>query len=269
VDHIAASIMSKKLAEGAEHLVLDVKVGRASFLPTMAEARPLAEILVAIARDGGRRARAVLTDMERPLGRSAGNGLEVLESIEALQGGGPPDLRELVLTLGAEAQVLVSGRDPTQDTLQRAALELSELLDNGAAWSTFRAMVEAQGGDAGRLDHAGLLRLAPTGEDGGAAPLEWVLEAAHGGYLAELDALRIGWASCAVGAGRGPHGGAPLAGVGVRWRVVPGQRVERGEELARLYHGGDGLEEAAEHLRRAFVIGPEPVKPQARILDAL
>lgn len=232
---IVGSILSKKLAAGVGHLVLDVKAGSGAFMASVPEAEALAGALVRVAQGAGLSCRALVTEMNRPLGRAVGNALEVAEAVAALQGQGPPDLRELVLALID---------DP------RAA----QLLDSGAAFPRFERMVEAQGGDPGALA-GGLL--------GAGATIE-VIEARSEGTIGRVDAFGIGRAAFLLGAGRQRAEQAVDPGVGVVLEVAPGDRVSPGQPLARIHHrDGRGLSEAVALLQGAVdvVDGPVQARP--------
>ena len=207
---IAASIMSKKLAAGADALVLDVKVGSGAFMKTPEQARRLANALVAIGRDNGLPTVAVLTAMDTPLGNTAGNALEVAEAVEVLAGAGPADVIELTLTLAREALRLV-GIDA----------EPADALADGRALSLWRSMIAAQGGDPDApLPHA--------------AEIHTVVCPATG-RLTRLDAYAVGLAAWRLGAGRARPGDAVSAAAGVRWHARPGHQVVRGEPLLELH----------------------------------
>ncbi len=242
---IASSIMSKKLAAGARSIVLDVKVGRGAFMKTLEAARALAEAMVAIGKGASRRVRAVLTSMEAPLGKAVGNALEVREAILALKGEGPEDLVQVALTLAEEALKL-EGLDPG---LARRALE------GGKALEKFRAFLEAQGGDPRVVEDLSLL---PLGE-------ELPLLSQEEGVVQEVDALKVGLAVLALGGGRRKKGEAIDHGVGVELLKKPGDRVERGEALALVYHRNRGLEEALGLLGEAFRLG-ESASPSPLVL---
>lgn len=208
---IASSVMSKKLAEGADSLVLDVKVGRGAFLKTEAESRDLAATMVELGRAHGVPTRALLTDMNVPLGRTVGNALEVAESLEVLAGGGPADVVELTVRLAAEMLDLagIDGCDPAQ-TLQ-----------DGTAMDRFRALVSVQGGDP----QAPL----PIG-----AHSETVTAPA-GGTMGDIDAMAVGLAVWRLGAGRASQGERVQFGAGIRIHRRPGEPVAAGEPLFTLY----------------------------------
>lgn len=208
---IASSIMSKKLAEGARALVLDVKVGRGAFLKTEPESRDLARTMVELGNANGVPTRAVLTDMNRPLGRAVGNAVEVAESLEVLSGGGPDDVVALTLALATEMldAAGIDGVDPA-DTLR-----------DGSAMDRFRALVAAQGGD--------LSRPLPVG-----STCETVT-APRGGVMGDVDAMGVAMAAWRLGAGRAQPGEPVQFGAGVRIHRKPGEPVSAGETLFSLY----------------------------------
>lgn len=208
---IAASIMSKKIAEGTGALVLDVKVGSGAFMTSDDDAAELARTMVALGDDAGVRTSALLTDMSAPLGRSAGNALEVAESVEVLAGGGPDDVVELTLALARE--MLAAGGLDDVDPAGHLA--------GGQAMDSWRAMIAAQGGDA---DAA--LPEARHRE---------VVTAPESGWLAELDALAVGQAAWELGAGRSVPGAAVSAGAGVTWHAGIGDHVTAGAPLLTLH----------------------------------
>ncbi len=239
LDHIAPSIMSKKLAEAADTLVLDVKVGSGAFMKDLGSARELARVMIDIGVGAGRKIAALITEMGRPLGRRIGNALEVQESLEVLRGGGPDDLRSLVIELAATA-LAAAGHPPA---------DLAGALDSGAAMRSFEAMVAAQGGDPASLQDGGLRGESGRGEEIVGAPLD--------GEVWGIDALEIGLACAALGGARGGDGAAPDPGVGVVLEVGVGASVRRGDPCVRLLHrGGAGLAEARALARTALRIGP-------------
>ncbi|HNM93259.1 MAG TPA: thymidine phosphorylase [Mycobacterium sp.] len=208
---IASSVMSKKLAEGAEALVLDVKVGCGAFLKTEAESRELAATMVELGRSQGVATRAVLTDMNTPLGLTVGNSLEVAESLEVLAGGGPADVVELTVRLAAELLELagIDDRDPAQ------------ALRDGTAMDRFRRLVAAQGGDPDAP--------LPIG-----AHSETV-SAPRSGTMGDIDAMAVGLTVWRLGAGRARPGERVQSGAGVRIHRKPGEPVVAGEPLFTLY----------------------------------
>jgi thymidine phosphorylase len=236
---IASSIMSKKIAEGTGALVLDVKVGSGAFMKTAEDARRLAETMVGLGRDAGLPTVALLTDMTTPLGRTAGNALEVAESVQVLAGGGPADVVKLTVTLARE-MLAAAGRDD---------VDPAEMLASGAAMDTWRAMIRAQGGDP----EAAL----PT-----AAEVE-VVTAETDGVLQSLDAMAVGLAAWRLGAGRARPGEVVQAAAGVEMHAKPGDRVRAGQPLLSLHTDTpERLPRARQALEGAYVIGetvPDPV----------
>lgn len=251
---IAASIMSKKLAEDLDALVLDVKVGRGAFMKSEREARALAALLVEIGERHGIGTTAMLSAMDAPLGRAVGNALEVAESIEALQGRGPADLETLAVALSAE-MVVRAGVEPGGEAAIR---RVRRALESGAAFGRFRAMVAAQGGDLRAIDDPSRLPSVP-----GRA----TIEAPRAGIVERVDAEAIGRASMVLGAGRSRAGDAIDPAVGLRVLARPGAAVSRGEALAELHHrDGFGLDAARALAASAFVIGDEAPEPAPLIL---
>jgi thymidine phosphorylase len=208
---IASSIMSKKIAEGTGSLVLDVKVGTGAFMKDLDRARELAETMVALGTDAGVRTVALLTDMSTPLGRAAGNAVEVRESVEVLAGGGPADVVELTLALARE-MLAGAGRDD---------VDPADLLASGAAMDSWRAMIAAQGGD--------------PDADLPVARESHVVVAPSSGVLTRLDAMAVGVAAWRLGAGRAKLGDDVQAGAGVEWHARPGDQVTSGEPLFTLH----------------------------------
>ena len=251
---ITASIMSKKLAEGAETLVFDVKCGRAAFMRTYAEAQSLAESLARVGRALNRKTAAVLTDMNQPLGRTTGNALEVAEAIETLRGAGPSDTRLLTLELTAHMTVL-GGVHPDLDAARHG---LSTLLDNGQALDVFRKMVAAHGGDARVVDDP---RLLPQP----GATLE--IAAPDAGYVADVDALAIGRVVLQLGGGRTKTDDAIDYAAGVDRLVQSGEHVEKGQPLMRLCAADkDTLARLAPAARAVVRLSGERPAPRELIL---
>lgn len=243
---IASSVMSKKLAEGADSLVLDVKVGRGAFLKTEDESRELAATMVELGLAQGVPTRAILTDMNVPLGRTVGNALEVAESLEVLAGGGPEDVVQLTVRLAAEMLDLagIDDRDP------------AETLRDGSAMDRFRALVTAQGGDV----HAQL----PIG-----AHSETV-SAPRGGTMGDIDAMAMGLAVWRLGAGRASPGQPVQFGAGVRIHRRPGEPVSAGEPLFTLYTDTpERIPAALDELDGAFAVVDEPPTPRPLIIDRI
>jgi thymidine phosphorylase len=239
---IASSIMSKKIAEGTGALVLDVKVGSGAFMKNVAAARELAETMVALGADAGVRTAALLTAMDRPLGRAVGHSLEVAEAVEVLAGGGPPDVVELTLRLAREMLALAGvDADPAQ------------ALVNGAAMDTWRRMITAQGGDPG----APLPRAAETMD----------LPSPATGVLRRLDAYAVGVASWRLGAGRTRKEDPVSFGAGVTLHAEPGDHVTKGRPLLTL-HTDDPTRfpRALAALDSAYEIGPTPSPDQLPLI---
>ncbi len=247
---ISASIMSKKLAEGSDALVLDVKCGRGAFMKTIDEALVLARSLVSIGTAHGVRTEAVVTAMDAPLGYAVGNALEIQECIATLQGHGAPDLLEIVETIACRV-VQLAGRAAGLD--QARAL-VRDALASGAAFGKLRQMVAAQGGDVAVIDDPGRLPRA-------AATLTIV--AACDGVVSGLDAYLIGRAAVLLGAGRERAGDPVDHGAGVRVLAAVGATVRAGHPVLELhYNAGAHLDDARASAARAITIGDDV--PQAR-----
>jgi thymidine phosphorylase len=208
---IASSIMSKKIAEGTGALVLDVKVGSGAFMKSIDDARELARTMVDLGTDEGLRTVALLTDMESPLGRTAGNALEVREAVDVLAGGGPPDVVDLTLALARE-MLAAAGHDD---------VDPADRLADGSAMDVWREMIRAQGGD--------------PDADLPEARERHVVGAPSDGVLLSLDAFAVGVAAWRLGAGRARQGDAVQAGAGVEWHAEPGDTIRAGEPLLTLH----------------------------------
>jgi pyrimidine-nucleoside phosphorylase len=244
---ICASILGKKLAEGIDALVLDVKFGRGAFMPNKARARQLAETLIEIGAAMGKPLRAVLTAMEEPLGRTVGNALEVVESIDFLHGSGPADVGEVTFALG-EQMLLLAG---IAKGASEARSRLKESVASGAAWAKFREMVAAQGGDLDAVDDP---RRLPR------ARLQAPLINARGGYVRSADALGIAQAALRLGAGRARADASIDPAVGISHLVKVAERVPPGGSLCTIHASDvDSLAEARAALERAIAVGDEPV----------
>ena len=222
---ISASIMSKKIAEGADALVLDVKTGSGAFLPDKARAVELARTMIAIGKGMGKRIVVLITDMSQPLGCAVGNALEVGEAIQGLKGEGPLDLMDLVYALGAEMLVL-GGK---AGDLEEGKGKLQEAIKSGKALETFRRLIEAQGGEARVVDEPGLLPKAS---------IQLPVPAPKEGLLAGLNCLEIGLASVALGAGRLRLEDKIDPAVGIMFQMKAGDRVKAGEPIA-IVHAND------------------------------
>ena len=252
---IAASILSKKLAEELDGLVLDVKVGSGAFMRSRADAERLALTLVELAADLGCPAVAWLTSMDAPLGAAVGNAHELLEALEVLRGGGPADVRALTLRLGAEMLVLGSAAGSVPEAERRLARAIAD----GSALERFRALVGAQGGDPGVLDRPDRLL----------GPLEATeVRAPRAGSIASVDTLAVGLAAVVLGAGRTRSDEAIDPGVGLIVHRHPGERVAQGEPLVMVHHRpGQDVGEVCRRLAAAFRIG-DAVEPSLPLLLA-
>lgn len=254
---IVASILSKKLAEGIDGLVLDVKWGSGAFMKTYEDARRLARALVDVGTGAGKQVVALLTDMNQPLGRMVGNALEVAESLDVLEGGGPADVRELTLALGGEMLVLAGAAASTEEAERR----LGELLDNGAARERFGRIIEAQHGDRRVLDDRGLLPLAP---------FTTVVESPREGTLAATDCAELGRIAGALGAGRARASDVVDPAVGFEMHARVGDRVERGQPLLTLHTRTEAGYEALEARALAAVrLSDAPVEPLSLIAERI
>lgn len=250
---IAASIMSKKLAEGLTGLVLDVKTGAGAFMPKFDDALALARMMIALGERHGCATVALLTDMDQPLGEACGNALEIEESVRVMRGEGPADLREVTLALAAE-MLVVAGIDADRAAARARA---EHALLGGAALERFRAIVQAQGGHPGVVDHP--VAILPR------APIRARAEAARSGWVQRVEPRVIGRAITALGGGRTRVEDEIDPAVGFVLAVRPGQRVERGQPVATIHARDEETQRAAEEaLRRAIVIGEE--RPAARAL---
>ncbi len=235
---IASSIMSKKIAEGTRALVLDVKVGSGAFMKDVDSGRELARTMVDLGKDAGVNTVALLTNMQTPLGLTAGNALEVRESVEVLAGGGPPDVVELTVVLARE-MLAAAGR---------ADVDPADLLKDGRAMDVWRRMVAAQGGDP-------------------SAPLPVAREthqilAPGSGVLTSLDALKVGIAAWRLGAGRARKEDKVQAGAGIEMHAKPGAVLRAGDPLMTLHTDTpERFERAIQALEGAYFIAPEGSRP--------
>jgi len=256
---IAASILSKKLAEGIDGLVLDVKVGSGAFMKRLPEARLLARTLCGLGRGMGKDVTALVTDMDQPLGRAVGNALEVKEILDLLHGGGPADLRELTVALAAE--MLLLGGVAASEAEARGRVE--QAISDGRGLRKLREIVAAQGGDPGALDDPGRLPRA-------AAILEVGSPAA--GRVEAVDAEALGLAAMALGAGRSRIEDRVDPGAGLEvWKKV-GDPVDVGESLVRLHVGSAPLEPpetVAARVRGAYRIGAGPATAGPLVLERI
>lgn len=256
---ICASILSKKLAEGIDALVLDVKFGHGAFMPDEASGRELAESLVAISAQMGQPTTALLTRMDQPLGRMIGNSLEVIEAIDCLRGGGPGDLMEVTYALCAE-MLMLGGLHATEAEAKKA---LESAIACGAALEAFRELVEAQGGDASVIDDKSRLPLTSQTKD-------FVLNHEHALYVSALEAKSFGQAACLLGAGRVSTDSKIDPAVGLELLKKIGDHVEPGEAIVRIhYQDTESLEAAEARLGKAIQLSEEKPKTPPLIVDKI
>ncbi len=257
---IASSIMSKKIAAGADAIVLDVKVGLGAFMTHVDEAEQLARLMVDIGKGVGRRVVALLSDMNQPLGCAVGNALEVVESIDSLHGKGPQDFREHCLAVAAH--MLRLARNNTGEYAMAECLaEAAENLDNGKAFQKFRLLVEAQGGDVSMLDDPGKLPKASIVE---------TLTAAQSGYVEQLNALQVGMASIDLGAGRERKEDKIDHAVGLIVHKKVGDAITAGEPTFTLHaNDRDRLEQARKRLMNTIVVSNRPTAPLPTFYDTI
>lgn len=254
---IASSIMGKKIASGSDCIVLDVKTGRGAFMPDPNQARALAATMVRIGQLAGRRVRAILSNMEQPLGFAVGNALELREAIQTLQGDGPSDLLDLCLTLGSHL-LEMAGR---AESLEAGRALLQEQLRNGAAWQRFCAFIANQGGDLDSVIHPERLPQARFVEP---------LPSPASGYISTMDARQIAQACLELGAGRAGTQDRIDHAVGVVLAAKIGDPIQQGQPLLYI-HANDRkrLDRARETLTRAVAVQPNPCAPQPLILDTI
>ena len=250
---IASSIMSKKLASGADVIVLDVKIGEGAFMKTLDDARELSRLMVKIGKAFGRRVVAFITDMSEPLGFAVGNKLEVVEAIQTLQGNGPKDLEELCHKIGAHL-VHQAG---LADSLEKAEKMLAKKISSLEASDTFKALVKAQDG------------VYPELNDYIHADNIVAVKSEQAGYVKTLHALEIGLSAMRLGAGRETKDDTINPDVGIVLNKKVGDKVEKEEVLAYLYTGDKDISEESEKVRQSFEITEEEVQKKQLILDII
>ena len=238
---IASSIMSKKIAAGADAIVLDVKTGNGAFMKTLEDAEALAHAMVSIGNNVGRNTMAIISDMSQPLGRAIGNALELKEAIDTLNGQGPEDLTELVLTLGSQMVVLAE----RASTLEEARQLLNEAIENGSALDKFKTFLENQGGDASVVDSPELL---PTAE------YQIDYKAKSSGVVSELIANEIGVASMMLGAGRQTKEDDIDLSVGIVLNKKVGDNVNEGESLLTIHSNRENVDDVIKKLDESIEI---------------
>ncbi|SDQ52846.1 pyrimidine-nucleoside phosphorylase [Virgibacillus salinus] len=253
---IASSIMSKKIASGADAIVLDVKTGAGAFMKELDEAKNLASAMVSIGNRVGRNTMAVISDMSQPLGNAIGNALEVKEAIDTLQGKGPKDLTELCLTLGSQ-MVLLAGK---AESLDEARNRLIENLNNGKALEQFKTFLESQGGDS---------RVADNPESLPQAANQVELPAKTSGNVSDMIADDIGTAAMMLGAGRATKDSKIDLAVGIVLHKKIGDTVKEGESLLTIHANQEDVNNVQEKLYASITISKESVEPQPLIYDII
>lgn len=253
---IASSIMSKKIAAGADAIVLDVKTGAGAFMKTLEDSRDLAKAMVQIGNHVGRRTMAVISDMSQPLGFAIGNALEVKEAIDTLNGKGPADLTELCLRLGSHMVYLAD----KASSLQEAREMLEKAIQDGSALEKFKVFLSSQGGDASIVNDPAKLPQAKYILD---------LEAKEAGFVAEIVADEIGTAAMLLGAGRATKESTIDLAVGLVLRKKIGDRVQKGEPLVSIYSNFEDVTEVKEKLLENIKISSEKVEPPILIYEAI
>lgn len=246
---IASSIMSKKIAAGAQAIVLDVKVGKGAFIEDLDTAGELAKLMVSIGEHSGRRVKALLADMNQPLGFAVGNNLELIEAINTLHGRGPADFLEHCLEVSVQMLAL-TGIISSEKEGRR---QIQEKLDDGSAWGRFVEMVEAQGGD---------IRYIEKPERLASAPLVDVVKAKRSGYISGIDARKIGETAVLLGAGRAKKGDLVDHTVGVEITRKVGDMIQKGEDLFTIHAQTEqSLIEARQRMLNAICWSDDPVEP--------
>ncbi|ALF11415.1 pyrimidine-nucleoside phosphorylase [Parageobacillus thermoglucosidasius] len=253
---IASSIMSKKIAAGADAIVLDVKTGAGAFMKDFAGAKQLATAMVEIGKRVGRKTMAVISDMSQPLGYAVGNALEVKEAIDTLKGKGPEDLQELCLTLGSYMVYLAEKASSLEEA--RALLEAS--IREGKALETFKVFLSAQGGDASVVDDPTKLPQAKY---------RWELEAPEDGYVAEIVADEVGTAAMLLGAGRATKEATIDLSVGLVLHKKVGDAVKKGESLVTIYSNTENIEEVKQKLAKSIRLSSIPVAKPTLIYETI
>jgi len=253
---IATSIMSKKLAEGIDALVLDVKVGEGAFMRNLKQARKLAHTLISVGQAGGKKVSALLTDMSRPIGKTVGNALEIKEAIEVMNGKGPADTVELTVELGA--QMLMQGAG--FKNLDDARLAISEVLTDGRALTLFSKVIERQDGDPDVCEHPNKLPVATYTQ---------TVTAQADGYLEQIHPRLVAMAALEVGAGRRIKTDKVNPSTGVEIIAKIGDKISIGDPLAVLHHDGAGADAAIKLLGRSFKTTTAPCQTPALIIERM
>ncbi|HEY2421980.1 MAG TPA: pyrimidine-nucleoside phosphorylase [Neobacillus sp.] len=244
---IASSIMSKKIAAGADAIVLDVKTGAGAFMKTLDDSRELAKAMVRIGNNVGRRTMAVISDMSQPLGYAIGNALEVKEAIDTLKGEGPEDLTDLCLTLGSHMVYLAD----KASSLAEARTLLENVIKDGSALDKFKVFLSSQGGDASIVDDPSKMPQAK---------FTFELEAKEDGYVAEIIADEVGTAAMILGAGRATKESVIDLAVGLVLQKKIGDKVKKGESLVTIYSNFEDVNEVKEKLYENIKISSDKVE---------
>jgi pyrimidine-nucleoside phosphorylase len=253
---IASSIMSKKIAAGADAIVLDVKVGSGAFMKDLTDAQELARCMVDIGNQVGRKTVAIISDMNQPLGDAVGNALEIKEAIATLQGRGSKNLFELCLTLGSHMVMLAE----KAESLEKARLMLEEAIASGKALNTFRTFLSAQGGDGTVIDDPSRL---PT------APCIYKIEALNAGYVASIEADQIGLAAMLLGAGRQTKDSFIDLAVGLVLHKKIGDAVQKGEALLTIHANSPSNRDVEQIIYAAYHISQSPVAAPQLIYEVI
>ena len=253
---IASSIMSKKIAAGADAIVLDVKTGDGAFMKTLEDAKALAESMVAIGQQVGRNTMAVISDMSQPLGYAIGNSLEVIEAVETLKGQGPADLTELCLVLGSK-MIVAGGK---AESIDEARTMLKAVIDDGSALELFGKLIEAQGGNASIIHDTSLL---PT------AKHQIEVPATASGYVTKIEADDIGVAAMLLGAGRATKEDRIDLAVGIVLTKKIGDLVQKGEPLAIIHSNTENVDRSLSLIQNHIHIDQQPVKSPQLIFEMI
>ena len=244
---IASSIMSKKLASGADCILLDVKCGKGAFMKTYEDAKILATEMVNIGKKLKKNVKAEITDMNQPLGKAVGNNLEIKEVIETLKGNGPKDLEEICLSSGA---ILLTQAELFKNT-EDAKKALIENIKNGKAFEKFKEFVKAQGGDIDYIDHPEKFPVSKNLIE---------IKSENEGYIKTIDALTIGLGSCHLGGGRLKMGDVIDMSAGIILNKKVGDHVKKGELLCTLHTNKDNVDSIIKDVKEAFIFQDEPIK---------
>ncbi len=251
---IASSIMSKKLASGASHILLDVKVGDGAFMKDLNEARKLADAMVKIGNSAGKKVVAMLTDMDQPLGIAVGNSIEVIEAIETLKGNGPEDFNTLCIELASELLLMTE----VSNTKEEAVKLVKEKINNGEALDKLRQMIRYQSGDERVIDDYSLFPSAKS---------IITIQSDVEGYVEKINTLEIGRAAMLLGAGRSNKDDEIDLAVGVKVFKKVGDKVNLGDVIAEIHANEKNIDVAIETIKAAYKISSQEVRKNQIILD--